>query len=138
MNRRKTLWSKAMTKMNPQQRYEIGMVGLGVMGRNLLLNMADHGHSVAGYDKDATKVAALRREAENRDVLGAADDVAGVAAAWEAQAQLRRAIHDEDRWREDLAEAVSSAASWGPVIAATAPTCAKAFVQLTLLMTSRL
>ena len=35
--------------------YEIGMVGLGVMGRNLLLNMADHGHSVAGFDKDATK-----------------------------------------------------------------------------------
>jgi 6-phosphogluconate dehydrogenase len=30
---------------------EIGMVGLGVMGRNLLLNMADLGHSVAGYDK---------------------------------------------------------------------------------------
>jgi tetratricopeptide (TPR) repeat protein len=41
-----------------------------------------------------------------QDVLGAAQDWAGVAAAWEAQAQLRRAIHDEDRWREDLAEAV--------------------------------
>jgi len=41
-----------------------------------------------------------------QDVLGAAGDWAGVAAAWEAQAQLRRAIHDEDRWREDLAEAV--------------------------------
>ncbi len=40
------------------------MVGLGVMGRNLVLNMADHGHSVAGYDKDAAKVAALRHEAE--------------------------------------------------------------------------
>lgn len=40
------------------------------------------------------------------DVLGAAQDWAGVAAAWEAQAQLRRAIGDEDRWREDLAEAV--------------------------------
>jgi len=38
-----------------------------------LLNMADHGHSVAGYDKDATKVAALRREAENRDIRGAAN-----------------------------------------------------------------
>ena len=49
------------------------MVGLGVMGRNFLLNMADHGHSVAGYDKDATKVAALRQEAENRDIHGAAD-----------------------------------------------------------------
>ena len=29
------------------------MVGLGVMGRNLVLNMADHGFAVAGYDKDA-------------------------------------------------------------------------------------
>lgn len=46
------------------------MVGLGVMGRNLLLNMADHGHSVAGYDKDITKVAALRQEAEHRDIRG--------------------------------------------------------------------
>jgi 6-phosphogluconate dehydrogenase len=41
---------------------EIGMVGLGVMGRNLLLNMADHGFSAAGYDKEKSKVEALRRE----------------------------------------------------------------------------
>jgi tetratricopeptide (TPR) repeat protein len=39
-------------------------------------------------------------------ILGVAEDWAGVAAAWEAQAQLRRAIQDEDRWREDLAEAI--------------------------------
>src|SRR5664279_588243 len=44
------------------------MVGLGVMGRNLLLNMADHGFSVAGYDKDPAKVESLRKEAENRDI----------------------------------------------------------------------
>ena len=50
------------------EQYEIGMVGLGVMGRNLLLNMADDGHSVAGYDKDVTKVAALRLEAETRNI----------------------------------------------------------------------
>jgi len=37
----------------------IGMIGLGVMGRNLSLNMADHGFSVAGYDKDPGKVEAL-------------------------------------------------------------------------------
>src|ERR1035437_1816929 len=55
------------------QQLEIGMIGLGVMGRNLLLNMAYHGHSVAGYDKDAAKVAALRQEAENRDIRDAAD-----------------------------------------------------------------
>jgi len=61
-----------MTNMNSKQ-YEIGMVGLGVMGRNLLLNMADHGFSVAGYDKDRTKVEALRQESKKREVLGATD-----------------------------------------------------------------
>src|SRR5512140_2572045 len=55
------------------EQYEIGMLGLGVMGRNLLLNMADHGHSVVGYDKDVTKVAALRLEAEGRKIRGVAD-----------------------------------------------------------------
>ena len=52
---------------------EIGMLGLGVMGRNLMLNMADHGFSVAGYDKDPAKVAALCQEAGQRDARGAAD-----------------------------------------------------------------
>jgi len=35
------------------------MVGLGVMGRNLLLNLAEHGFSVAGYDRKTDKVEAL-------------------------------------------------------------------------------
>ena len=56
-----------------RQDYEIGMIGLGVMGRNLLLNMADHGFSVAGYDKDSIKVEALREESKERDVSGAVD-----------------------------------------------------------------
>jgi len=42
------------------------------MGRNLLLNIADHGFSAAGYDKDLSKVEALRRESKERDVRGAA------------------------------------------------------------------
>jgi 6-phosphogluconate dehydrogenase len=58
---------------------ELGMVGLGVMGRNLLLNMADHGHAVAGYDKDAQKVEALRDEPQARPVH-AADDLEGMIA----------------------------------------------------------
>jgi 6-phosphogluconate dehydrogenase len=60
-----------MTNKQPQQRYEIGMVGLGVMGRNLVLNMAGHGFSVAGYDKDTSQVEALRRESADREVCGA-------------------------------------------------------------------
>ncbi len=51
---------------------EIGMVGLGVMGRNLLLNMAGHGHAVAGYDRDRAKVEALsqREPAGNAPFFG--------------------------------------------------------------------
>jgi 6-phosphogluconate dehydrogenase len=43
--------------------YKFGMIGLGVMGRNLLLNMADHGFAVTGFDLDATKTAALESSA---------------------------------------------------------------------------
>ena len=43
--------------------YKFGMIGLGVMGRNLLLNMADHGFAVAGFDLDATKTTTLESSA---------------------------------------------------------------------------
>ncbi|HSJ36991.1 MAG TPA: decarboxylating 6-phosphogluconate dehydrogenase [Planococcus sp. (in: firmicutes)] len=33
---------------------EIGLIGLGKMGLNLALNLADHGHKVVGYDNFAT------------------------------------------------------------------------------------
>jgi 6-phosphogluconate dehydrogenase len=38
-----------MSNEQPQQQYAIGM---SLMGRNLLQNMADHGFAVAGYDKE--------------------------------------------------------------------------------------
>jgi len=60
-----------MTNVQPQQRFETGMVGLGVMGRNLLLNMAEHGFSAAGYDKSPSKVEALRNESAGGDICGA-------------------------------------------------------------------
>lgn len=50
--------------------YRIGMIGLGVMGRNLVLNMADHGFSVVGYDKNLEMVRRLNAEAQERQVLG--------------------------------------------------------------------
>jgi 6-phosphogluconate dehydrogenase len=55
------------------QQYEFGMIGLGVMGRNLLLNMADHGFAVAGYNRDPTKVADLKTEASGKNVFGTSD-----------------------------------------------------------------
>ena len=45
------------------QLFDFGMIGLGVMGRNLLLNMADHGFSVIGFDKDTEKGATLEASA---------------------------------------------------------------------------
>jgi 6-phosphogluconate dehydrogenase len=42
-----------MTNNPTAQRYEIGMIGLGTMGRNFVLNLADHGFAVAGYDLDS-------------------------------------------------------------------------------------
>lgn len=47
-----------------ETQYDFGIVGLGVMGRNLLLNMADHGFQVAGLDLDPLKAATLENEAE--------------------------------------------------------------------------
>ena len=49
-------------------KYTLGMIGLGTMGRNLLLNMADHGFSVAGYDKDPSKSKLLENEGAGKPV----------------------------------------------------------------------
>ena len=50
--------------------YSLGMIGLGTMGRNLLLNMADHGFAVAGYDKDPVKLTLLENEGKGKPVKG--------------------------------------------------------------------
>lgn len=49
----------------------IGMVGLGVMGRSMVLNMADHGFAVCGYDKDLAKGQDLLKEGAGKPVAAA-------------------------------------------------------------------
>ena len=34
-----------------QSTADVGLIGLGVMGKNLVLNMADHGYRVAVYNR---------------------------------------------------------------------------------------
>jgi 6-phosphogluconate dehydrogenase len=51
----------------------MGMVGLGVMGRNLALNMEEKGFSVAAYDAWPEPVARFLKEAEGKDVAGFTD-----------------------------------------------------------------
>src|ERR1700730_5633443 len=62
------------------QLYDIGMVGLGVMGRNLLLNLADHGFHVIGLDTDPAKVQALKTEGNRASVDASTDGKAFLAA----------------------------------------------------------
>ena len=49
-----------MSKNTKEGHCQIGMIGLGVMGRNLLLNMVSHDFHVAGYDVDTIKVKSLK------------------------------------------------------------------------------
>jgi len=49
--------------------YDFGLIGLGTMGKNLLMNISDHGYEVAGYDKDLSKVQSLKDE--TGDIYGA-------------------------------------------------------------------
>jgi 6-phosphogluconate dehydrogenase len=48
----------------PDTLYDFAMVGLGTMGRNLLLNISDHGFSSIGFDRDPAKGRELESNAQ--------------------------------------------------------------------------
>ncbi|KAG8204993.1 6-phosphogluconate dehydrogenase decarboxylating [Candida albicans] len=53
-------------------RGDIGLIGLAVMGQNLILNMADHGYTVVAYNRTTAKVDRfLENEAKGKSILGA-------------------------------------------------------------------
>ncbi len=61
--------------------YDFGLIGLGVMGRNFILNVADNGFTAYGNDLDEEKVNALREEGGDLDKVNATTDVATFVAA---------------------------------------------------------
>jgi 6-phosphogluconate dehydrogenase len=59
---------------------EIGLMGLETMGKNLVLNMADHGFRVAVYNRTTSKVDEfLRHEAQGKSIVGAHSPEAWIA-----------------------------------------------------------
>ncbi|KAF5307794.1 hypothetical protein FQR65_LT06666 [Abscondita terminalis] len=51
---------------------DIGLIGLAVMGQNLILNMADHGFTVVAYNRTVQKVHHfLANEAKGKSIVGA-------------------------------------------------------------------
>jgi 6-phosphogluconate dehydrogenase len=55
------------------QLYQFGMIGVGVMGSNLLLNMADHGFPVIGYDINPEKTKLLESSAKKNTIVKGAN-----------------------------------------------------------------
>lgn len=51
---------------------DIGLIGLAVMGQNLILNMNDHGFVVCAYNRTTDKVKSfLENEAKGTKIVGA-------------------------------------------------------------------
>ena len=57
-----------------QAKYDFGLVGLGVMGRNFILNVADSGFTAFGNDLDDEKVSALIEEGGDTDKVNASTE----------------------------------------------------------------
>lgn len=55
--------------------YDFGLVGLGVMGRNFILNVADNNFSAFGYDLDQDQVSALIEEGGDTGSVNATSDI---------------------------------------------------------------
>lgn len=58
-----------------QDTYDFGLIGLGVMGRNFILNVADNNFKAFGYDLDSEKVNALREEGGDTARVDASTDI---------------------------------------------------------------
>ncbi len=55
--------------------YDFGLVGLGVMGRNFILNVKDNNFKAFGYDLDQEKVDALKTEGGDLEKVDASTDI---------------------------------------------------------------
>ncbi|MDX1364461.1 MAG: NADP-dependent phosphogluconate dehydrogenase [Arenibacter latericius] len=55
--------------------YDFGLIGLGVMGRNFILNVAENNFSAMGYDLNEDQVKALIAEGEDTKRVNATSDI---------------------------------------------------------------
>ena len=69
------------------ENYDIGLMGLAVMGQNLVLNMVDHGYSVAVYNRTTSKVDEFLAQPECQSK---GDKLAGAHSLKELVAKLKR------------------------------------------------
>ncbi|KAK1757442.1 6-phosphogluconate dehydrogenase [Echria macrotheca] len=64
--------SQMQTNANNAASADLGLIGLAVMGQNLILNMADHGFTICAFNRTVSKVDAfLANEAKGKSIVGA-------------------------------------------------------------------
>jgi 6-phosphogluconate dehydrogenase len=73
-----------MRRVNINARADIGIIGLAVMGENLVLNMASKGFTVAAYNRTTQKVVDFKA------ARGASDSIVGALSLPEFVAALKR------------------------------------------------
>lgn len=56
------------------QKYDFGLIGLGVMGRNFILNVVDNGYSAFGLDLNPESVDSLIKEGGNKEKVNASTE----------------------------------------------------------------
>src|SRR5215213_8939835 len=66
---------------------QFGMIGLGTMGRNFLLNVAEHGFTCVGYDLDERKRALLVEEGASL-TISSADDLKSFVSSLETPRKI--------------------------------------------------
>lgn len=68
--------------------YQFGLIGLGVMGRNFMLNVAEQGFRALGYDLDKAQVQELREAGGDPDRLQATPDLQAFVRGLEAPRKI--------------------------------------------------
>src|SRR5438093_207189 len=62
----------SLLKPNMEPKADIALIGLAVMGQNLILNMNDHGYTVVAFNRTVAKVDEfIAKEAKGTNVIGA-------------------------------------------------------------------
>ena len=84
--------------------YDIGLVGLSVMGRSLALNMADHGFRVAGYNRSSepTEIFVEAGKAAGYTVTGEGDPAIDALVLARYEAKKAKNFAEADRIRDEL------------------------------------
>jgi 6-phosphogluconate dehydrogenase len=66
-----------MAGQQKNKQCDIGLIGLGVMGSNFVLNMADHGFTVAGYNRKEDKIKQLAEMKSAHHKIETTQDIQG-------------------------------------------------------------